>query len=92
MKIPKSWERACVADKRASYMRDADKGWAEITEAWNQEAQSNKTVMEISRRSGMTKGSIGRWQGFDVSLYQPTTQSLGHHCLICDGGISTRES
>lgn len=81
--VPKSWERACLADKRMSYMKDVEKGWAVITEMWNNETGAAKTVLQVSRRWGSIKGSIGRWTSFDVSIINQSLEHLSILSSLC---------
>lgn len=79
---PESWASASVADKRLSHMKDAGKGWAEITATWNRETGKEKTSQEITKRWRRIEGKIGRWPGFDVSNPYRTDDRMPH--LILD--------
>ncbi|KAJ5349546.1 hypothetical protein N7541_007273 [Penicillium brevicompactum] len=65
---PSSWETACQADKHMSHLKDAGKGWLEITDTWNRETGQKKTKQEVKARWELINGTIGRWTGVDVSF------------------------
>lgn len=51
-----------------SHLKDAGKGWLEITDTWNRETGQKKTKQDVKARWELINGTIGRWTGVDVSF------------------------